>query len=170
LGKTEEWEGTYGVVAGAEHGAIACNCDRSYGNIILGDELVRALVLPQVPNPHCASPITADQLALIRMYDHIVDSAAMVVIPLHTSTPSIPDLDSAVFGRCNHPFALTVESYACDVAGVTVECEDGGWIGGFDVVELDGVVASSCEVTFIGGDAQAVDLGVWVGNCAGTYS
>jgi hypothetical protein len=60
-----------------------------------------------------------------------------------------------------------VESYARDVGGVSVEGEDGIGVGGFDVVELDRVVAGGREVALVGRDAKAVDLGVWVGDCAG---
>jgi hypothetical protein len=60
-----------------------------------------------------------------------------------------------------------VESHACDVGGVTVEGENGVGVGGFDVVELDGVVAGGGEIALVGGDAEAVDLRVRVWDCTG---
>lgn len=56
-----------------------------------------ALVLAQIPHPHSASPITADQFALVGMNNHIINRAAMIVIPLHTSTSGVPNLDRAIF-------------------------------------------------------------------------
>jgi hypothetical protein len=43
-----------------------------------------------------------------------------------------------------------VESDACDIAGMTFECEEGVRVRGFDIVELDGVVACCGEETFVG--------------------
>jgi hypothetical protein len=92
------------------------------------------------------------------MYDHVVDRTAVIVVPLHASAPSVPDLDGAIFRRSHHPFALAVESYASDVAGVSFESQDGGRVCGFDVVEFDGVVARRGEVAFVGGYAETVYL------------
>lgn len=93
----------------------------------------------------------------------------MDVIPLDTSTPGIPHFDRIIFGAGDHPFAFAVEGYACDVAGVAFEGEDWVGIAGLDVVELDVVVAGCGEVAFVGGDAEAVHLGVRVLDCAGAY-
>ena len=60
-----------------------------------------------------------------------------------------------------------MESHARDVVCVSLEGEDGGRIGRFDVVKLNGVMAGSGEVAFVRGDAEPVYLAVWVGNCAG---
>ena len=37
-----------------------------------------------------------------------------------------------------------MERYARDVATVAFKGKDSGWVGGFDIVELDRMVASSC--------------------------
>ena len=60
-----------------------------------------------------------------------------------------------------------MESHARDVVCVSLEGEDGRRIGRFDVIKLYGVMAGSGEVAFVRGDAEAVYLAVWVGNCAG---
>jgi len=60
-----------------------------------------------------------------------------------------------------------VESNARDVICVSLEGEDCGRIGRFDVIKLNGVMAGSGEVAFVRRDAQAVYLAVWMGNCAG---
>jgi hypothetical protein len=127
---------------------------------------VTALVLAQIPNPHIASAVTANQLSLIRVDDYIIHGDSMIVIPLYRTTSSIPDLDRAVFRTCHHPFALAVERNARDVACVAIEGEDGVRIRGLDVVEFDCVVAGGGEVSFVGRDAEAVDLRVGVGYCA----
>ena len=59
-----------------------------------------------------------------------------------------------------------MEGYACDVARMSIESEDRIGVRGLDVVELDGVVAGGCQVAFVGGDAEAVDLRIGVGYCA----
>ena len=60
-----------------------------------------------------------------------------------------------------------MEGDAGDVVSVALEGQD--WIGvrGFDVVELDVGVGGGGEETLVGGDAEAVDLGVGVLDCAG---
>jgi hypothetical protein len=55
-----------------------------------------------------------------------------------------------------------VKGDAGDVACVALEGEQRVGVGGLDVEELDGVVAGRGEVALVGGDAEAVDLGVWV--------
>jgi len=59
-----------------------------------------------------------------------------------------------------------VEGDPRDVAGVAFECEERVRVGGFYVVELNGVVAGGGEVALIGGDAEAIDLRVGVLDCA----
>lgn len=125
-----------------------------------------ALILAQIPDPHVPAAITAYQLPLVRMDHHIIDRHAVHIVALYISTACIPYLDRTVFRRCDEPLALAVECYACDVGGVAVEGEDGVGVGGFDVVELDGVVAGGGEVALVGRDAEAVDLRVGVGDCA----
>lgn len=83
-----------------------------------------ALILSQIPDPDVASSIAADQLSLVRMYDHIIDRASMVVVPLYRSGFGIPDPDCVVFGRRDHPFRIDVEGYPCDVVGVAFEGEE----------------------------------------------
>jgi hypothetical protein len=127
---------------------------------------VTALILAQIPDPHIAPAITANELALVRMNNYIVDGRAVRVVPLDAARARIPYLDRAVFGARHHPLALAVERDACDVGRVAFEGQDGVRVCGFDLVELDGVVASGGEEALVGGDAEAVDLGVGVRDCA----
>lgn len=57
-----------------------------------------------------------------------------------------------------------------DVGGVTVEGEDRIGIRGLDVVKLDRMVTGGGEVSLVGRDAKAVDLGVWVWDSPGAYT
>jgi hypothetical protein len=159
--------GAYGVVTRAQHGAVAGDGDRCHRDVILGDELVATLVLTQIPHAHGARAVAADQLALVWVYDNVVDGTAVVVVSLHAATPRVPDLDCAVLGRCNHPLALAVEGNARDIAGVALKGEHGGRVGGLDVVKLDCVVPRGGEVTLVGRDAKAIDLRVRVWNGSG---
>ena len=53
---------------------------------------------------------------------------------------------------------------------MTVEGEDRVRVCGLDVVELDRMVAGGGEVSLVGRDAKAVDLGVWVWDSPGAYT
>ena len=59
-----------------------------------------------------------------------------------------------------------MESYARDVICVSLEGQDGGRIGRFDIVELDCVVTGGGEVALVRGDAEAVYLTVRMRDCA----
>lgn len=84
----------------------------------------------------------------------------MGIASLDRATPSLPDLDCAIFRACDHPFSLTVECDPRHVAAVTLKCEEGVWVCGFDVVEFDRVMACRGEEAFVGRDAEAIDLRV----------
>jgi hypothetical protein len=131
---------------------------------------VAALVLAQIPYPHIAPAVAADQLALVRMDDDVVHGHAMGVVALDVAAARVPDLDGAVLGAGDEPLGLAVEGDARDVGRVAVKGQDGVGVRRLDVVELDRVVARRGQVALVGGDAQAVDLRVWVGDRAGAYS
>lgn len=109
-----------------------------------------AFILAQIPNPDIAASITRDQLALVRVDDHVVDGSDMCdqvsrgsavdVIALDAACSCIPDFDRAIFRAGHHPFALAMERHAGDVAGVSVEGEDRVRVRGTDVVQLHIVV------------------------------
>lgn len=164
ISKTEQGEpwvwGGYAVVACTEHGAIAGDGDAGDGHVGLGDELVRALVLAQIPDAHIAPAIAADQLALIRVDDDIIDRDAMGVVALHAARACVPDLDGAILGARHHPLALAMEGDAGDVGRVAFKGEHGIRIRRLDLVELDRVVAGGGEEALVGRDAEAVDLRV----------
>jgi hypothetical protein len=65
---------------------------------------VTAFILAQIPDPDIAASIATNQLALVRVYNHIINRNAMCVIPLDISTPGVPDLDGAVFRTSHEPF------------------------------------------------------------------
>lgn len=101
------------------------------------------------------------------MNNDIINRDAVSVIPLHAARTGIPDLHGAVLGARHHPLALAVERNACDVGCVAFEGEYRIRVCGFDLVELDCVVAGGGEEALVGRDAEAVDLGVWVRDGAG---
>ena len=126
-----------------------------------------AFVLSQIPDPHIPSSVTAYELSLIRMDNHIIDRTAVRIIPLHRCSPGIPNLYSAIFGAGDHPFPFAMESHAGDIARVPLESEKRCGVRGADVVELDIVVAGRGEEPLVRGYAEAVHLGVGVLDCAG---
>ncbi len=88
-----------------------------------------AIVLSQVPDTNTSSTITANNLALVGMNDHIVDRAAVRVASLNGTTSSLPDLDKAIFRACDHPFSFTVKCDTRDIASMTFEGEDRVGVG-----------------------------------------
>ena len=76
---------THGVVACADHAPVACNRNTSHADVVLWNELVRALVLSQVPDPHVTTAVAADELSLVWMDDDIVDRDAMSVVALNVA-------------------------------------------------------------------------------------
>ena len=125
-----------------------------------------AFVLPQVPYSHIPSSITAYELSLIRMDHHIVDGASVRVIALHSRSPRIPDLYSAIFRAGDHPLTLAVESDASNITRVPLKGEKWCGVRGADIVQLDIVVTGRSQEALIGRNTEAVDLGVGVLNCA----
>jgi hypothetical protein len=97
--------------------------------------------------------------------DDIIGRTTVVIAALDGATPRLPNLDSAIFRARDHPFTLAVKGNASDVAGVTLESQKRVWVRGFDVVELDGMMAGRSEEALVGRDAETVDLGVWVLDC-----
>jgi hypothetical protein len=158
---------THSIVPCAHHAAVRSHRHTGNADIVLGNQLVAALVLTQVPDAHVPASVTANQLALVRMDHHVVDRHAVGVVPLHVSAPCVPYLNRPVLGAGHEPLGLAVECDARDVGRVPVKGEDGIRVGRLDVVELDRVVARGGQVALVGRDAQAVHLRVGVGDGAG---
>lgn len=147
------YKDTASVVAGAKHGTIRSYRDAGDGDIVFGDQLVTAFILAQIPDTYSTSTIAADEFSLVWVDDYIIDCVEMVVVALDAACSSVPYLDSAVFRGRNHPFSLAVKGHACNVVCVTFEGEDSAGVGGLDVVEFNGVVASGGKISLVGGDA-----------------
>lgn len=152
----------YRIVGGTEQGAVAGNGDAGNRLIFLGDYVVGASVLGEVPDPYAPTPIATYNLALIRMYHDVVDGRRVVVCPLDSATPRLPDLDGTILRTRDHPLALAVKGHARHVAHVALEGEHSIWVGRLDVVELHGMMPCRRQEAFVGGDAEPVDLGLWV--------
>lgn len=153
---------TYIVIGSAKQCAIRRDRDASHGDVLLGDELVRAVVLSQVPDAHAAGAVAADDLALVGVDDDVVGGAAVVVRALDGPAARLPDLDGAVLGAGDHPLALAVECDAGDVARVALEGHERVRVRALDVEQLHRVVARRREEPLVGRDAQAVHLRVRV--------
>lgn len=59
-----------------------------------------------------------------------------------------------------------MEGDAGDVRRVAFESKDGVRVRGLDLIELDGMVAGGGEEALVGRDAEAVDLGIGMGDGA----
>lgn len=127
-----------------------------------------ALILCKIPYPDATIPVAADKLALIRMYDHIVHRTSMPVVPLHSGTLCIPDLDRPVLGRRDHPFCVAVKANTSDIASVSLERENRSWIVTLTRVELDVLASGGSDKSLVWRDAETIDLGVGVGYLATT--
>lgn len=153
---------SYSVVARAQERSVAGYSNAGDRDVVLRNQLMRAFILAQIPDPNVPTAIAADQLALVRVDNHIIDRHAVGVVSLQAAAARVPDLDRAVLGARDHPFAVAVEGHACDVCRVSVEGEDCVRVRGFDVVEFHGVVPGGGEEALVGGDAKPVDLRVGV--------
>lgn len=74
----------------------------------------------------------------------------MIIIPLHTPTLDIPDLDRPIFGTRDHPFRVAVEAEAGDVVGMALEGLDWSRIVAFTAVELYREMAGGGDEGFVG--------------------
>jgi hypothetical protein len=63
-----------------------------------------------------------------------------------------------------------MEGHARDVRRVAVKGEDGVGVGRLDVVQLDRVVSSGGQIALVGGDAEAIDLGIRMRDRARAYA
>lgn len=141
------------VVGRAQQGTVSRHCDTRHAHILLRNQLMTAIVLGQIPDLDTTRAVAADDLALVRVDDHIVGGAAMVVAALNGAGTCFPDLDSAILRTSHHPLALAMERDAGDVAGVALKCQQRVWIGALDVKQFDGVVAGGREEALVGRDA-----------------
>lgn len=126
LGQARQGQGrstvaAYGVVGGTEERAVTSDCDTRDRHILLGNQLVRAVVLAQIPDAYAPAAVTADNLALVRVNYDVVRGGAVVVTPLYRTAPRLPDLDGSVLGARHHPLALAMEGYPGDVARMALE-------------------------------------------------
>lgn len=158
---------THIIVGSAKDRAICGNRDTGDRDILLGDQLMGAVVLSQVPDADTTTPVAADDLALVGVDHDVVDGTAVVVAALDGAAARLPDLHGAILRARDHPLALAVERDARDVARVALEGQQGVGVGRLDVEELDGVVARGGEEALVGRDTQAVDLRVGVLDRAG---
>ena len=127
-------------------------------------------VFSQVPDSDTATMITTDDLALVWVNNHIVDWRVVVVAALNGAGASFPDLHGSILGASNHPFPLAVECNAGDVVGMAFKGQDGIWVRGLDVVELDAMVARGGKEALVRRDTEAVDLRVRMLDSARAYS
>lgn len=63
-----------------------------------------------------------------------------------------------------------MKSKSSDIVGVTLKRQDGSRISRLDVVKLDSMVSSSSKEALVWRYAQAVDLRVWMWDCAAAYA
>lgn len=118
------------------------------------------LVLAEIPDPDISTTVTGDEFALVGVDNHIIDRGAMRVVSLNAAGTSIPDLDSAIFRACDHPFPFAMKGYPSNVASMTLEGKNGARIGRADIVKLDIMTSSSREIALIWRDAKTIDLRV----------
>lgn len=157
----------YLLASSAQQRSIGCDTDTCNGAVFLRLQLVNALALTQVPDANHAPAITTNQFSLVGVDDDVIDRELVSVVALKAATADIPDFDGAVLGASDHPFALAVECDSGDVTGVTLKSHQWVRVARLGVKQLDIVVARNGEIFLVGGDAESIDLRVWVLNCAG---
>lgn len=110
------------------------------------------VVLGKIPDLDAACAVAADDLALVRVNDHIVGRAAVIIAALNSTRTRLPDLYGAILGTGHHPLALAVERDAGDIARVALKGQQRIGVGALDVEQLDSVVAGGCEKALVGRD------------------
>lgn len=153
---------SYRVGTSAECRSIARNRNTRNRYVFFGDQLVRAIILCQVPNSNTPTLVAANDFALVWVNDYIIDRCSMGITALHSATPSLPDFDCAILRACTHPLSLAVKLNACDIACMTFERKERVGVGGFYIVKLYRMISSSREEALIRGNAKTVDLGIRV--------
>jgi hypothetical protein len=127
---------------------------------------MRAVVLRQIPYSNTSSSITAYDLSLVWMDNHVVHRGGMAVAALYGTTSCFPDFDCAILRAGHHPLSFAVEGYACNIVCMPFEGQKGVRIGRLDVVELNAMMSGCCKKALIGRYAQSVYLRVGVLNCS----
>ena len=94
----------------------------------------------------------------------------MGVVGLLTARSCIPHLDRPIFRTGHHPLSFAMKGNPGDVVRVAVKGHDGVRVRRLDIVKFDIMMACGCEVPLIGGDTQAIHLGIWMLNRAGAYA
>lgn len=119
-------------------------------------------ILRQVPESDATAAVAADNLSLIGVDYDIIHGRAVVVAALDGTSPCIPNLNGPILRTCHHPLSFTMERNPCNIASVAFEGKQRGRVRGANVEELHIEVSSRSKVALVGGDAQAINLGVWV--------
>lgn len=91
---------------------------------------MRTCILGEVPYPNAASTVAANDLALVRVYDHVVGRGAMAIASLDSAGSGFPYLHRSVFRTCDHPLPFAVESDPRNVSRVAFKNENRRRIGG----------------------------------------
>ncbi len=102
-------------------------------------------IFAKVPNSNISTAVAGNQLPLVGVDNDVIDWNFMVIVALYASCPCIPNLYSAILGASDHPLALAMEGYACDVACVAIESEDRTGVRRANIVELDIMIAGCGE-------------------------
>lgn len=89
----------------------------------LTHQLVRAGSATEIPDLDRTRLIAGDELALVWMNDHIVDSCFVIEIALRSLwRPRVPDLQTAIFAARDEPFAFILPCDCCYIGGVALQC------------------------------------------------
>ena len=116
------------------------------------------LTFAQVPNANVAPTVGTYDLALIWMYNHIVNRVRMLIVPLDCPRPGVPHFHGHVLGAGHHPLAVAMECYSCYIVRVALKAYGRVGVGGLDIVQTHDMATSSGKELLVWGDAKAVDL------------
>ena len=120
---------THLLISSAKQRSITGNAYTENRSVLLRNQLMSTNALTQVPDADHAGVVTTDELSLVGMDYHIIDCSPVDVVPLQTTSTSIPDLNSSVLRAGDHPFPFAVECHTGDVVRVTFKGNHGIGIG-----------------------------------------
>lgn len=150
------------VISSNEHSSIRGNAHAANRNSFLGDEVVSACILAEIPHPQISSMVARNDFTLVRMDDNIVNWGSMMIITLDRGHAHVPNFDGSVLTASRHPSPICLYRKGSDVSFVALKGHYRVRIVRLDVVEPNGACARTGEILLVVSDDHAIDLSVVV--------
>lgn len=129
-----------------------------------------AATFGKIPDADCSVGIAADEFALVRMDDDIIDSSFVHVIALLAACARVPDFHSPILRAGDHPLSFAMESNTGDISAMALKGHHRVGVGGLDVEQFDMMTSRCGKEALVGGDTKTVHLRLGMLDVAGANS